>query len=66
MLRDRSITPEQVQDFYPTPGTLSTAMFYTGINPITGEEVYIPKTREEKDMQRALIQFGIPKNYEIS
>ena len=64
-LRDTKYQPEQVQDFYPTPGTLSTAMFYTGINPITGEEVYIPKTREEKAMQRALLQFKNPKNYNL-
>ena len=56
-------TPEQVQDFYPTPGSLSTTIYYTGVNPLTGEEVYTPKTQEEKDMQRALIQFAVPKNY---
>lgn len=64
-LRDTKYQPEQVQDFYPTPGTLSTAMFYTGINPVTGEEVYVPKTREEKAMQRALLQFKNPKNYNL-
>lgn len=57
-------TPEQVQDFYPTPGSLSTTIYYTGVNPITGEKVYVPKTQSEKDMQRALIQFAVPKNYE--
>ncbi|MBE6071541.1 MAG: YgiQ family radical SAM protein [Clostridium butyricum] len=57
-------TPEQVQDFYPTPGSLSTTIYYTGVNPITGEKVYVPKTQSEKDMQRALIQFSVPKNYE--
>lgn len=57
-------TPEQVQDFYPTPGSLSTTIYYTGFNPLTGEEVYTPKTQEEKDMQRALIQFAVPKNYQ--
>ena len=57
-------TPEQVQDFYPTPGSLSTAMYYTGLNPLTGEKVYVPKTYEEKAMQRALIQFAVPKNYD--
>lgn len=56
-------TPEQVQDFYPTPGSLSTTIYYTGVNPLTGEDVYTPKTQEEKDMQRALIQFAAPNNY---
>lgn len=54
--------PEQVQDFYPTPGTLSTCMFYTGLDPRTMKPVYVPKTAEEKAMQRALMQFFIPKN----
>jgi len=54
--------PEQVQDFYPTPGTLSTTMFYTGIDPRTGKEVYVPKSPEEKRMQRALLQFFRPEN----
>lgn len=58
-------TPEQVQDFYPTPGSLSTTIYYTGFNPLTGEKIYTPKTQEEKNMQRALIQFAVPKNYEI-
>lgn len=57
--------PEQVQDFYPTPGSLSTAMYYTGINPLTGEKVYIPKDYKEKQMQRALLQFQDPKNYDL-
>ncbi|MCR4943296.1 MAG: YgiQ family radical SAM protein [Clostridium sp.] len=57
-------TPEQVQDFYPTPGSLATTIYYTGVNPLTGEKVYTPKTQEEKDMQRALIQYSVPKNYE--
>jgi radical SAM superfamily enzyme YgiQ (UPF0313 family) len=64
-LRDIKYQPEQVQDFYPTPGTLSTTMFYTGLDPITMKEVYIPKTKEEKAMQRALLQFSKPKNYNI-
>lgn len=63
-IKEMGYTPEQVQDFYPTPGSLSTTMYYTGFNPLTGEEVYIPKTPEEKEMQRALIQFAIPKNYQ--
>jgi len=58
-------TPKQVQDFYPTPGSLSTAVYYTGMNPLTGEDVYVPKSVKEKQMQRALLQFGDPKNYEI-
>lgn len=64
-LRDIKYQPEQVQDFYPTPGTLSTTIFYTGVDPITKEEVYVPKTKEEKAMQRALLQFKNPKNYNI-
>ena len=63
-VKEMGYTPEQVQDFYPTPGSLSTTIYYTGYNPLTGEEVYTPKTQEEKDMQKALIQFSIPKNYE--
>lgn len=54
--------PEQVQDFYPTPGTLSTCMYYTGLDPRTGESVYVPKNPHEKAMQRALIQYADPKN----
>ena len=54
--------PEQVQDFYPTPGTLSTCMFYTGLDPRTMKPVYVPRSPREKAMQRALIQFFIPKN----
>lgn len=64
-LRDINYQPEQVQDFYPTPGTLSTTMFYTGLDPLTMEEVYIPRSKEEKAMQRALLQFKSPKNYNI-
>ena len=64
-LRDIGYQPEQVQDFYPTPGTLSTAMFYTGLDPVTMEEVYVPRTKEEKAMQRALLQFSNPKNHNI-
>jgi len=62
-IKQMGYTPEQVQDFYPTPGSLSTTIYYTGVNPITGEEVYVPTTSEEKDMQRALIQFAVPKNH---
>ena len=57
--------PEQVQDFYPTPGTASTVMFYTGLDPFTMKEVYVPKTPEEKRMQRALLQCGDPKNADL-
>ncbi|HCG3019624.1 TPA: YgiQ family radical SAM protein [Clostridium perfringens] len=64
-LRDINYQPEQVQDFYPTPGTLSTTMFYTGLDLLTMEEVYIPRSKEEKAMQRALLQFKNPKNYNI-
>ncbi len=56
------IHPKQVQDFYPTPGTISTAMFYTGLDPYTLENVYVPKTESEKSMQRALLQYFIPEN----
>lgn len=64
-IRDMGYNPEQVQDFYPTPGSLSTAMYYTGINPLTGKKVYVPKNPEEKSMQRALLQFRNPKNYTL-
>lgn len=62
-IRDMGYIPEQVQDFYPTPGTLSTCMYYTGFNPLTGEEVYIPKDKEERRMQRALLQYNKKENY---
>lgn len=61
-LKKEKIRPEQVQDFYPTPGTVSTCMFYTGINPLNMEKVYVPKTPKEKSMQRALLQYFNPKN----
>lgn len=64
-IKNMGHTPEQVQDFYPTPGSLSTTMYYTGINPLNNEQVYIPKTPEEKSMQRALLQFNKPENYNI-
>ena len=54
--------PEQVQDFYPTPGTLATSMYYTGIDPRTGKEIFVPRTAHEKAMQRALLQWTNPKN----
>lgn len=63
-LRDIGYQPEQVQDFYPTPGTLSTTMYYTGIDPRDNSEVYVPKTYEEKITQRALLQYSKPQNYD--
>ena len=64
-LKDTGYYPEQVQDFYPTPGTLSTCMFYTGIDPRTMEEVYVPRSASEKAMQRALLQYKNPANYHL-
>ena len=64
-LRDINHMPEQVQDFYPTPGTMSTCMFYTGLDPRTMQSIYVPKSPLEKAMQRALIQYRKPENYEL-
>lgn len=64
-IRDMGHYPEQVQDFYPTPGTLSTCMYYTGFDPRTMEKVYVPKSKMEKAMQRALLQYKNPKNYDL-
>lgn len=64
-LKKNNMRPEQVQDFYPTPGTLSTCMFYTGLDPYTMEEVYVPRTPEEKKMQRTLLQYFKPENKRI-
>lgn len=64
-LRDLGYMPEQVQDFYPTPSTISTCMYYTGLDPRTMKEIYVPKSPHEKAMQRALIQYRNPKNYEL-
>ncbi|MGO5113881.1 YgiQ family radical SAM protein [Candidatus Avoscillospira sp. LCP25S3_F1] len=64
-LRDLGYMPEQVQDFYPTPSTLSTVMYYTGLDPRTMEPVYVPTNPHEKAMQRALIQYRNPKNYAL-
>ncbi len=64
-LRDIHYSPEQVQDFYPTPGTLSTTMYYTGLDPVTLEAVYVPKSKREKAMQRALLQYRNPKYYNL-
>lgn len=64
-LRDLGYMPEQVQDFYPTPSTISTTMYYTGLDPRTMEEVYVPVNPHEKAMQRALIQYRNPANYQL-
>lgn len=64
-LRDLGYMPEQVQDFYPTPSTLSTVMYYTGIDPRDGKQVYVCRNPHEKAMQRALIQYREPKKYEL-
>ncbi len=64
-IRDMGFIPEQAQDFYPTPSTLSTCMYYTGLHPLTMEPVYVPENPHEKAMQRALIQYRDPKNYDL-
>jgi len=64
-LRDTGFVPDQVQDFYPTPGTLSTAMYWTGMNPLTGEAVYVARGAHERAMQRALLQFNKPENHSL-
>lgn len=64
-LRDLGYMPEQVQDFYPTPSTISTCMYYTGLDPRTMKKVYVPVNPHEKAMQRALIQYRNPKNYDL-
>ncbi len=64
-LKSIGMKPEQVQDFYPTPGTASTVMFYTGIDPITGKKVYVASDFEEKRMQRALLQYAKPENADL-
>ena len=64
-IRDTGHMPEQVQDFYPTPSTVSTCMYYTGVDPRTMEPVYVPKNAHEKAMQRALIQYQKPENYDL-
>ncbi len=63
-LKKEGIHPEQVQDFYPTPGTISTCMFYTGLDPLTMKPVYVPRTKREKAEQRALLQYYLPQNRE--
>lgn len=64
-LKKNHITPEQVQDFYPTPGSISTCMYYTGLDPRTMNSVYVPTNYTEKKMQRALLQFAAPENYSL-
>ncbi len=64
-LKRDGYAPEQVQDFYPTPGTASTVMYYTGINPLTGKTVYVPTDYHEKQLQRALLQYNRPDNAEL-
>jgi uncharacterized radical SAM protein YgiQ len=64
-LRDQHMQPEQVQDFIPTPGSLSTAMYYTGMNPLTEERVYTARAMQDKAMQRALMQYKNPANYDM-
>ena len=64
-IRDLNYRPEQVQDFIPTPGSLSTCMYYTEMNPLTGEKIYVAKNIHEKKMQRALMQYRDPKNYPL-
>ncbi len=63
-LKKQGLHPEQVQDFYPTPGTVSTCMFYTGLDPFTMKPVYVPRTKREKAEQRALLQYYLPENRE--
>ena len=63
-IRDSGLRPEQVQDFTPTPGSLSTCIYYTGIDPLTMRKVYVPKDHEERKMQRALLQYWMPENRE--
>ena len=64
-IKQQNLHPEQVQDFYPTPGTISTAMFYTELDPYTLQPVYVAKSAEEKAMQRALMQYYLPANREL-
>ncbi|MDO4218634.1 MAG: YgiQ family radical SAM protein [Synergistaceae bacterium] len=64
-IRDTGLRPEQVQDFTPTPGSVSTCMYYTGINPFKNELIYVAKSMEERKMQRALLQYFIPENKDL-
>ncbi|MGL4485346.1 MAG: DUF3362 domain-containing protein, partial [Anaerovoracaceae bacterium] len=65
LLKETGYSPDQIQDFYPTPGTLSTCMYYSGIDPISGREIYVPKGLKEKRKQKALIHFKKPENRDI-
>ncbi len=64
-MKETGFIPDQVQDFYPTPGTVSTCMYYTGLNPLTGEPVDVVKKEREKKLQRALLQYNRPENYKL-
>ena len=64
-IRDLGYNPEQVQDFIPTPGSMATAMYYTGLDPRTMEKIYVPRTAQVKAWQRALLQYRDPKNYDL-
>ena len=64
-IRDMGFMPEQAQDFYPTPSTISTCMYYTGLDPLTMQPVYVPRDPHEKAMQRALIQYRLPENRKL-
>lgn len=64
-VRDMGFNPEQVQDFYPTPSTVSTCMYYTGLDPLTMQPIYVPRSAHEKALQRALIQYRNPANYDL-
>ncbi|HSL94151.1 MAG TPA: YgiQ family radical SAM protein [Bacillota bacterium] len=64
-LRDKHIRPRQVQDFIPTPGSLSTCIYHTGEHPLTGEKIFVPRTAADKNAQRALLQYFLPKNHHL-
>ena len=64
-MKKEGIRPNQVQDFYPTPGTVSTCMFYTGLDPYTMKEVYVAKSPHDKALQRALLQYFLPQNRKL-
>ena len=64
-LRKNHLRPEQVQDFYPSPGTVSTCMYHTGLDPLTMKKIYVPRSPKEKRLQRALLQSYLPENREL-
>jgi len=64
-VRDMGYNPEQIQDFTPTPGSLSTCIYYTGIDPLTGQKVYVPRSGRERKLQRALAQYRNPQNRQL-